>query len=1060
MAKFKKVFLSVAMLCGLCAVGSQLTTHAAADGLVENFDYSTEEITTGGASNYNIYSKSIVSTELAQEDSLDVLKISHQPGDLGSTGGKIEFRDNAAASSLFNTPGSSIVIKVKFKMNQTEDKSFKLWFGGGDVNSSGKTYNLLRMRYDEFKYQMGTATEQTVKGVVVSANAWHEATFVLYETGPDTQDKVFTYVDNQLFYSADFNTGDDFNGKLTGFNIEWPKGTYSTASNMFIDYISVKAYNGATASVDATKEVNVGDEFSLAPTLTAVDDSKPVSLPNYSVTISDNTKLEYNSTTNKFTALAKTTDPVTVTFDFADELIEDKTVSIVINETTEPIKVASITQKIFEEDITLGVGESFNLNHLFAASPITADNTELKFEVIDGLDFVAISDQNLTATASGTAKIKVSALDGSNVTKEVNVKVLKGAYTGLNNYELTDEYSEAEITHNGFISKGYGSKTFSPITVVEDEVFGKAIKFSGVGGKDSSGSHLDKHIPLSQLNSNKDFKLTAWIKMNEEAAEKLSSARIDLKLFTYYYENGQYDYGKVAPYSITLQNVKSKLVNGWVYVETGPINLDVDALGKGFEGIKIELATWNTESGVESYITHLNLVEQETVQFVDWSLSDSNGIAKEEYTLNVTNTLQLNAVAIPSAAAISASYSSSDETIATVDANGLVTILNKVGDVTITVTVGTTTKEITIHVTKSAQTITVENENLQINLINYNPMNSYNFTVTPADHTSEILVSSANEEVCTVSIARGKLWITPVGYGTTTITLVAKDNSEATVTFTITVRDFTVSYDVQGHGEAQDSKGNVVAIPEQLPELTAEGWIFGGWYLDAACTQKATAGASITADTTLYAKWTEKAANTYTITYNTKGHGEAQNSVANVTAIPEQLPELTAEGWTFGGWYTDEACTVAAVKGATITADTTLYAKWTEVVVATYTITYNIQGHGTAQGSVSNVTALPSELPVLSEEGYTFDGWYLDANCTQKATAGATITADTTLYAKWTKNAPKPVTPEPTPKKDNTGLIVGLVVGGVVLLGAAGGLAFYLTKKGKASKKQDVENKE
>lgn len=142
------------------------------------------------------------------------------------------------------------------------------------------------MRYDEFRYQMGTATEQTVKGVVVSANAWHEATFVLYETGPDTQDKVFTYVDNQLFYSADFNTGDDFNGKLTGFHIEWPKGTYSTASNMFIDYISVKAYNGATASVDATKEVNVGDEFSLAPTLTAVDDSKPVSLPNYSVTIS------------------------------------------------------------------------------------------------------------------------------------------------------------------------------------------------------------------------------------------------------------------------------------------------------------------------------------------------------------------------------------------------------------------------------------------------------------------------------------------------------------------------------------------------------------------------------------------------------------------------------------------------------------------------------------------------------------------------------------------------------------------------------------------------------
>mgnify|MGYP003290567213 CR=1 FL=1 len=76
-----------------------------------------------------------------------------------------------------------------------------------------------------------------------------------------------------------------------------------------------------------------------------------------------------------------------------------------------------------------------------------------------------------------------------------------------------------------------------------------------------------------------------------------------------------------------------------------------------------------------------------------------------------------------------------------------------------------------------------------------------------------------------------------------------------------------------------------------------------------------------------------------------------------------------------------------------------------------YTVTYNANGHGTAPSPLINVTALPSPLPTLSATGYTFGGWYLDASCTQAATAGATINANTTLYAKWTsldptKNAP------------------------------------------------------
>lgn len=69
-----------------------------------------------------------------------------------------------------------------------------------------------------------------------------------------------------------------------------------------------------------------------------------------------------------------------------------------------------------------------------------------------------------------------------------------------------------------------------------------------------------------------------------------------------------------------------------------------------------------------------------------------------------------------------------------------------------------------------------------------------------------------------------------------------------------------------------------------------------------------------------------------------------------------------------------------------------------------YTINYSTSV-GTAPDSKSNITTLTAdELPTLSATGYTFDGWYFDEAFTNQATAGATISAPTTLYAKWTIN--------------------------------------------------------
>ncbi len=68
----------------------------------------------------------------------------------------------------------------------------------------------------------------------------------------------------------------------------------------------------------------------------------------------------------------------------------------------------------------------------------------------------------------------------------------------------------------------------------------------------------------------------------------------------------------------------------------------------------------------------------------------------------------------------------------------------------------------------------------------------------------------------------------------------------------------------------------------------------------------------------------------YTVTFNVGEHGTAPE-IQTITSggTVEKPADPTAEGFTFGGWYVDEAYTTAYDFSAAVTANTTLYAKWT-----------------------------------------------------------------------------------------------------------------------------------
>lgn len=169
----------------------------------------------------------------------------------------------------------------------------------------------------------------------------------------------------------------------------------------------------------------------------------------------------------------------------------------------------------------------------------------------------------------------------------------------------------------------------------------------------------------------------------------------------------------------------------------------------------------------------------------------------------------------------------------------------------------------------------------------------------------------------------------------------------------------------------------------------------------------------------------------YMSAYNTASTRSAvSSSASNATASTTLAPGSTATfkatastGYEFEGWYD------AATGGNQLSTNSTYTFKYDisytgKTVYARfkakqYTITYKDQGNVTFTGEhasgypTKHTYGTATTLKDPSKAGYTFDGWFTDAACTtNKVTSlGATAyTANITLYAKWTENAPSKTT--------------------------------------------------
>lgn len=250
----------------------------------------------------------------------------------------------------------------------------------------------------------------------------------------------------------------------------------------------------------------------------------------------------------------------------------------------------------------------------------------------------------------------------------------------------------------------------------------------------------------------------------------------------------------------------------------------------------------------------------------------------------------------------------------------------------------------------------------------------------------------------------------------TSVTIAKGSTGDKTYTANWELISYNITYNL-GDGATNSASNPAVydvtkdAITLQDPSRT--GYTFDGWYEgdDASTASKnVTIPKGSIGDKTFKAKWTPIE---YNITYDLAG-GTASGSNPDKYTVESNdftLSNPTRTGYAFAGWLLDGESTasqsVTIPKGST--GEKKYMAQWT---ANSYTVTLNgnggkISGNDTADKSVvfdaDYGAVITDNTPV--REGYTFNGWYTQADGGTKVESNSKLTTEgATLYAHWTAN--------------------------------------------------------
>ena len=141
-----------------------------------------------------------------------------------------------------------------------------------------------------------------------------------------------------------------------------------------------------------------------------------------------------------------------------------------------------------------------------------------------------------------------------------------------------------------------------------------------------------------------------------------------------------------------------------------------------------------------------------------------------------------------------------------------------------------------------------------------------------------------------------------------------------------------------------------------------------------------------------------------TIIFNENGGSDVADITKPYGSIIGALPTPEKNGYTFEGWYADEALTQLFTETKMPEGGATLYAKWTANKV---TVSFHVNGGNELGTADASKTVTYGEtygtLPEPTRTGFGFAGWFTAATGGTKVTASTAVSnaQNHTLYAQW-----------------------------------------------------------
>ena len=225
----------------------------------------------------------------------------------------------------------------------------------------------------------------------------------------------------------------------------------------------------------------------------------------------------------------------------------------------------------------------------------------------------------------------------------------------------------------------------------------------------------------------------------------------------------------------------------------------------------------------------------------------------------------------------------------------------------------------------------------------------------------------------------------------------------------------TVSFETNGGPAITEQKLAAGELPHRPEDPVREGYVFEGWYADAAGLIPFSFEEAVTADVKVYAKWTQEEIELpvyYQVTFESNGGSDVAALEAEADSTIAAPADPVRAGYDFVGWYRDGALTSPwNFERDLVTEDLQLFAKWTQQEtenpdpgVETYVVWFETNG-GTEVMSQGVEAGEPVMIPEETRrEGFVFGGWFADEGFTTPWNFETdTIHEDTTLYAKWYK---------------------------------------------------------